>query len=325
MTTVLLVGGAGYVGSHCARGLATSGYSPVVYDDCSTGYEEAVRWGVLEHGDLLDAARLADVFQHHKPDAVLHFAAKSLVGESFRNPELYWRVNVEGTRTLLSVMEAAGCTRLVYSSSCAVYGAPQTERIDETLPIAPINPYGETKAEAEKEIEAACDNWSLRAASLRYFNAAGAAEDASIGEAHEPETHLIPLAIKAALGMAPPLTLFGTDFETRDGTAIRDYVHVEDLADAHARALRLLESEPGFHAINLGCGREATVREVLEVIRAQVGRPVPYRQAARREGDAGRLVANSALARKKLGWEPRRSLDRIIEDAVRWHSKTLGA
>lgn len=315
---ILVVGGAGYIGGICARALARGGHSVVTYDDLSTGYAEAVT-GPLVRGDVRDAGALRQTLREGRFDAVMHFASRIAVGESVREPLGYYGVNVGGSLALLEAMAEAGVRRLVFSSSAAVYGDPRELPIPETHPFAPVSPYGRTKAMIEEVVADLRAAEGLQVATLRYFNAAGAAEDGWLGEAHQPETHLIPLAIASALGQRPPLDVFGDDYETPDGSCVRDYIHVEDLADAHLLALdRLLQGSSGS-AWNVGTGQGHTVYEVLSAVGSALGRPVPHRVAARRPGDPPALVAGSDRIRAELGWQPTRSsLDGIVRAACRW-------
>ena len=319
---ILVCGGAGYVGSHMCRQLAAAGYEPVVFDNLSTGNRWAVRWGELLEGDLLDTARLRAVFGSHRFDAVMHFAAKALVGESMRDPGLYFRNNVSGTLNLLSAMHEAGVGRLVFSSTAAVYGNPVRIPIDESHPMQPINPYGWSKLQAERIIEEFCNAHGMRATTLRYFNVAGASDSGEIGEAHEPETHLIPNIIQAALDPSRgPVSLFGSDFATPDGTCVRDYIHVEDLCDAHLLAMNRLDRQDGYVALNLGTGVGHSVAQILAECRAALdGLPEAVYQG-RRPGDPSELVASHAAASESIGWQPQRSLTDIITSAARWHRR----
>lgn len=315
-TRVLITGGAGYVGSHCARHLIAQGYEVVVVDDLSTGYREAVS-GELVTADLRDREALRQLLGRGF-DAVLHFAARMMVGESVTDPLGYYDSNVVGTHHLLEAMTKAGCRRLVFSSTCAVYGVPSRVPIDESTPFAPISPYGATKATVENMLGALRANGQLDAVSLRYFNAAGAAEDASIGEAHVPETHLIPVALEAAVtGRA--MTVFGTDHPTPDGTCVRDYVHVDDLARAHQAALERLLEGRGGGAWNLGSGVGYSVREVLDTVERVTGRAVARTYGPARTGDPPALVADTRASAADLGWRAKHDLERIVTDAWRWH------
>ena len=318
---VLITGGAGYIGSHTAKTLAAAGVEPVVLDNLGTGHRRAVRWGPLDEGDLADAALVRAVLRDHRVEAVVHFAASAYVGESMRDPRRYFRNNVANTLTLLDAMLDAGVGAIVFSSSCTTYGVPEALPIAEDHPQCPVNPYGESKLFGERILRRYGEAYGLRWAALRYFNAAGADPDGEIGEDHDPETHLIPLVIAAALGRRSHLDVYGTDYPTPDGTAIRDYVHVTDLADAHARALRhLLAGGRGF-ALNLGTGRGHSVREVVAAVERAGGRPVPIREVERRPGDPAALVADARQVIQVLGWEPRYpSLASIVETAWRWHA-----
>ena len=318
---VLVCGGAGYIGSHMAKWLARNGIEPTVLDNLSTGHRDAVRWGELIEADLLDTAALERAFAARpRFDAVMHFCARSLVGESVQKPYDYYRNNVTGTLNLLEAMQRHGMDRIVFSSTAAVFGQPQAERIDEAHPKAPINPYGASKLMVERILADATTAYGLRSVTLRYFNAAGASPDGDIGERHDPETHLLPNLLRAALGTAPPLKVFGDDWPTPDGTCVRDYVHVDDLAQAHLLALDHMDKAPGAHAFNLGSGSGYSVKEAIAVASRVTGRAVPHEFAARRPGDPPTLVAASDLARRTLGWEPAYgSLEAIIETAWRWH------
>ena len=315
---VLVVGGAGYIGSVCAAVMAEAGFEVASYDNLSTGHAEAVT-GELFRGDIRDREHLTSVLKKGRFDAVMHFAAKSLVGESVSHPLRYFDINVGGTATLLQAMQDAGVQVLVFSSTCAVYGNPQYLPLDEAHPQAPVSPYGTSKGMVEKILAASRAKEDLRVTTLRYFNAAGCMPDGSLGESHKTETHLIPLAIAAGIGARPPLSLFGEDYETRDGTCIRDYIHVLDLADAHIKALnRLLEGHTG-NAYNVGTGVGTTVREVLASIGKCLGNEVPHEVTARRDGDPPALFARADLIKEELGWEARwTDIDDIVSTAVRW-------
>ena len=318
---VLVTGGAGYIGSHACKALAEAGYTPVTYDNLSIGNRWAVRWGPLEIGDVRDGVQLGVVIRRHRPVGVLHFAALALVGESMSDPGLYYRMNVGGAQAVADAALAGGVGALVFSSTCAVYGTPARLPITEATPKAPINPYGASKLMAERLLEDYDMAHGLRFAALRYFNAAGADPEVEIGEARAVETHLVPLAIDAVLGRRPPLKVLGTDYPTPDGTAIRDYIHVSDLALAHVRALdRLLGGAPSF-TCNLGTGSGQSIRQVLRSIARIAGREVPHETAPRRPGDPAELVADTALSRQLLGsgLTPRSDLDSIISTALAWH------
>ncbi len=316
---VLVVGGAGYIGSICAAVMnRDAGIQVTTFDDLSTGHAEAVT-GELIRGDIRDRVQLGRVLRDGRFDAVMHFAAKSLVGESVQHPLRYFDVNVGGTATLLQAMADAGVKNLVFSGTCAVYGNPEYLPLDEDHPQNPVSPYGQSKQMVEQMIAACRDNEGFRVTSLRYFNAAGCMPDGSLGESHKTETHLIPLAIAAALGRRPPLKLFGDDYDTRDGTCIRDYIHVLDLADAHLRALQnLLDGHPG-NAYNVGTGVGTTVREVLASIGQCLGSPVPHSVTERRQGDPPALFARADLIQAELGWSPKwTGIDDIVGTALRW-------
>ena len=317
---ILLCGGAGYIGSHMLKWLALRGNRVTVLDNLSTGHREAVQWGELVEADLLDPASLERVFAGRRFDAVMHFCARSLVGESVAQPYDYYANNVSGTLNLLQAMQRHGVAKLVFSSTAAVFGNPVSARIDEEHPKAPINPYGASKLMVERMLQDAASAYGLRSVALRYFNAAGVSPEGDIGESHQPETHLIPNALRAALGTGPVLKLFGDDYPTPDGTCVRDYVHVDDLAQAHEQALAYIQAHEGAHAFNLGNGQGFSVREVIEAASRVAGRAVPFEVAPRRDGDPATLVASSERARAELGWFPAHaSLDEIIGTAWRWH------
>ncbi|MEJ1991519.1 MAG: UDP-glucose 4-epimerase GalE [Maritimibacter sp.] len=317
---VLVVGGAGYIGSHMVRALIEAGHGVVVFDNLSQGHREAIEGVFLVEGDLLNPDDLSRLFAQHKFDAVIHFAALIAVGESVAEPGLYYKNNVCGTLNLITAMREAGVNNLVFSSTAAVFGNPLTDRIDESHPLAPINPYGWSKRMVEQMLADHATAFGLNSVALRYFNAAGAAPDGSIGEAHDPETHLVPLVLEAAMGKRDMLKVFGSDYDTRDGTCVRDYIHVLDLASAHLAALDYLDSHPGAHQFNLGNGAGFTNLEVIEAVERVTGRKVPYEMAPRRDGDAGTLVADSTRAKSELGWTPRfAELEQIVETAFAWH------
>ncbi|MET3856656.1 UDP-glucose 4-epimerase GalE [Rhizobium sp. OAE497] len=320
--TVLVVGGAGYIGSHTCLDLANKGYKPVVFDNFSNGHREFVKWGPAEEGDIRDRARLDEVLAKHKPSAILHFAALIEVGESVKDPVAFYENNVVGTLTLLSAAQAAGINAFVFSSTCATYGLPQSVPLDEKHRQVPINPYGRTKYIVEQALADYDQYKSLRSVILRYFNAAGADFEGRIGEWHDPETHAIPLAIDAALGRRQGFKVFGSDYETRDGTCVRDYIHVLDLADAHVRAVEYLLRGGDSVALNLGTGTGTTVKELLGAIEDVSNRPFPVDYIGRREGDSHTLVANNDKARDVLGWVPQYDLSQIISSAWNWHSRT---
>lgn len=324
MTVILVTGGAGYVGSHTCKALAAHGFTPVTFDSLERGVRDAVRWGPLVQGDLSDRAALDCAFAAYRPAAVLHFAAYSYVGESVAQPLLYYRNNVVGTLVLLEAMAAANVGCMVFSSSCAIYGVPDRVPIPEEHPRQPVNPYGASKLMGERMIADAGSSHGLRAVVLRYFNAAGADPDGEIGENHDPETHLIPLALDAALGGIPRLIVNGEDYDTPDGTCVRDYVHVSDLADAHVRALRYLLGGGESVALNLGNGSGHSVRQVIEATERVTGHAVPVHMGLRRPGDPPVLVGDSVRARAVLGWRPQRGdLDVQIADAWRWRTRSV--
>jgi UDP-glucose-4-epimerase GalE len=321
MTRVLVTGGAGYVGSHCCKALKEAGFVPVVFDNLTMGHEVAVRYGPLIKGDMRDAEALKAAIRETRPEAVLHFGALTLVGESSVHPERYYAVNVGGTLNLLEAMRLGGVSHLVFSSTCAVYGEPERVPITEDLSFRPINPYGATKVACEWLMQDFDRAHALRSVRLRYFNAAGADPSAEIGEWHEPETHLIPLVLDAVLGRRPAISVFGSDYPTPDGTAVRDYVHVSDLAAAHVAALRHLLSGGDSAAFNLGTGHGASVSEVIAAVETVTGRPVPVEHVPRRVGDPPVLVADPSRAEAGLGWRAAADLATIVEDAWRYHRK----
>ncbi|MCV2882047.1 UDP-glucose 4-epimerase GalE [Actibacterium sp. XHP0104] len=320
MTTILVTGGAGYIGSHACKVLRKAGYTPVTYDNLSTGWADAVKFGPFEQGDLMDRARLDEVFAKHKPAAVMHFAAFSQVGEAMREPGKYWRNNVAGSLTLIEAAVEAGCLNFVFSSTCATYGDQDGVVLDENSAQMPLNAYGASKRAIEDILHDFQASHGLQSVIFRYFNVAGADPDAEVGEFHQPETHLIPLMLDAIDGKRPALTVFGTDYPTPDGTCIRDYVHVMDLVDAHVLGVKWLTDGKGSRAFNLGTGTGFSVREVIDHSRSVTNREVPFEIGPRREGDAVCLVSGSSRAKTELGWTPQRStLEIMIADAWRWH------
>jgi UDP-arabinose 4-epimerase len=326
MARILITGGAGFVGSHCAKALAAAGHEGVVFDNLLFGHREFVRWGPLIEGDIRSAAALEAVFSAHRFDAVMHFAALAYVGESVITPGRYYDVNVGGTRTLLDAMLRADVHSIIFSSSCAIYGEPDSMPISEHAVPNPINPYGFSKLVCEHMMDDFGHAHGLKSARLRYFNAAGADPTAEIGEDHDPETHLIPLVLDAASGRRPNVTVFGTDYPTPDGTAVRDYVHVYDLAHAHVLALQHLLDNGDTIAVNLGTGHGASVRQVVDMARRITGLEIVARDTLRRAGDPPVLVADPKKASEVLGWAPQYSdLAAIITDAWRWHSKRFGS
>lgn len=321
---VLVTGGAGYIGSHTCKLLATQGHTPVTIDHLEYGHEWAVKWGPLYRSNILDTEKTYEILRKEKIEAVLHFAAYAYVGESHVDPLKYYRNNVGGSLSLFEAMKKAEIHRLVFSSTCATYGIPKNLPIQENQEQNPINPYGRTKLIVERILQDYVKPFSFSSISLRYFNASGADRDLEIGEVHNPETHLIPLTLDAATGKKKEITVFGTDYETKDGTCIRDYIHVTDLANAHVLALKKLD-QPGFDAFNLGTGTGASVKDVIAEVSAVTGKKVPVVYGERRPGDPPVLVASGEKARTKLGWQPENSeLRNIISTAYQWHQKHFG-
>ncbi|MGH9721347.1 MAG: UDP-glucose 4-epimerase GalE [Bryobacteraceae bacterium] len=319
---ILVTGGAGYIGSHTAKALAAAGLDPIVFDNLSTGHREFCRWGPLVEADLGDRDALRAVLKKYPIDGVLHFAAHALVGESMTNPGKYFRNNSVNSLNLLDAMVEAGVRRIVFSSTCATYGEPQRIPIDEAHPQRPVNPYGESKLFTERALDWYSRAYGLRWVALRYFNAAGADADGEIGEDHDPETHLIPLVLAALVGRRKAVQIYGTDYPTVDGTAVRDYIHVTDLADAHLAALTYAEGHEGGVALNLGTGEGLSVREAIASAERVTGRRAPVEIAGRRAGDPPVLVADPSRARRALAWTPRCSdPDTILRTAWNWHSK----
>ena len=313
---VLVVGGAGYIGSHAARALRRRGHQVVIYDNLSTGHAFLAQGFELVVGDLGDAIRLAPVLR--RVDAVMHFAAFAYVGESVENPRKYFQNNVQAGLNLLNSCIDCGVRNFIFSSTCAVYGVPAVVPIVEDMPRQPVNPYGVTKLFLEQALEAYQRAYGLRYASLRYFNAAGADESGELGELHDPETHLIPLALAAAVGTRPKLDVYGSDYPTADGTCVRDYIHVNDLADAHVLALEYLASSGESTTLNLGTGQGYSVKQVLKTVEQVVGHAVPQRLAPRRAGDPPALVADPHRAETLLQWKASRSLEQIVSTAWHW-------
>jgi UDP-arabinose 4-epimerase len=317
---VLVTGGAGYIGSHTCKALATAGFFPVSIDNLVYGHKWAAKWGPLIKGDINDRDLLERVFRTYGPVAVLHFAAFAYVGESVTSPDKYYRNNVVGTLTLLDVMLSHGCKNLIFSSTCATYGLPRRLPITEDHEQRPINPYGWSKLMIEQIVRDYERAYNLRHVSLRYFNASGADPDGEIGEDHDPETHLIPVAIQAALRERPYVEIYGTDYPTEDGTAVRDYIHVSDLASVHVLALEHLIRGKNSLSVNVGTGHGCSVREVIKAVESAIMREVPTRECPRRAGDPPVLVAKSALAVDSFGWLPRfTDINAIVRTAVRWH------
>lgn len=317
---VLVTGGAGYIGSHACKALAAAGFQPICFDNLETGWREAVKFGPLEVGDLLDRDRVDQVFAAYRPVAVMHFAALSLVGEAMRDPGRYWRVNVMGALNLIEAAIAAECRNFVFSSTCATYGDHDGVTLDEDTDQHPLNAYGASKMAVERILENYTESHGMRHVIFRYFNVAGADPAGDVGEFHRPETHLIPLMLDAIDGKRDGLTVYGTDYDTPDGTCIRDYVHVCDLVDAHVLGLRWLLDGKENRVFNLGSGHGFSVREVIANSRTVTNRDVPYTEGPRRSGDAASLVSGSVRAETELGWTPARSdLHTMIADAWRWH------
>ena len=318
-----VTGGAGYIGSHMCKALHHAGHEVIVIDNLSTGNEWAVKWGPLEKIDLRDTEQLRQVFDTHKPAGVYHFAAFSYVGESVENPAKYYDNNVAGAISLLDVMRDHSCHNIVFSSTSATYGVPEMQPIDEECPQIPINPYGRSKLMIETIMKDYASAYGLRPAFLRYFNACGADPDGEIGEAHDPETHLIPRVLMAASGHIEALDVYGTDFPTEDGTAIRDYIHVCDLADGHLAAMDALAAEKEPFACNLGTGAGVSVRDVIRSVEKVTGVNVPTRETGRRPGDPPVLVASTKKANERLGFKPKYvEMDDIVETAWKWHQSS---
>ncbi len=321
---VLVTGGAGYIGSHVCKALHGAGYLPVTYDDLSGGHRWAVQWGPLEQGCMNDGARLDEVMGRYRPSAVIHMAGLIAAGDSVINPANFYDANVAGTLSLLAAMRRNGVGKIVFSSSAAVYGEPQTEQIEESHATAPINPYGAGKLMCERILQDFVSAYGLRAVSLRYFNAVGADPDGQIGEAHVHETHLIPLVLEAASGRRPSIAIYGDDYPTPDGTCIRDYVHVTDLAAAHVLGMAYLGDQPGNHIFNLGNGMGASVHQVIDTARRVTGRRIAVEMRERRGGDPAFLVANSGFACRVLGWTPKfTQLEAQIGTAWKWAEAAL--
>jgi len=316
LVVVLVIGGAGYIGSHTARALRRAGHEVIIFDNLSTGYEFLAAGFELIKGDVLDKAALKPALS--RADAIMHFAAHAYVGESVINPRKYFHNNVEGGLALLNGALDAGGKKIIFSSTCAVYGEPAKVPIEENIPRQPVNPYGVSKLFFEQALEAYDRAYSFRYASLRYFNAAGADDSGEIGELHDPETHLIPLALRAAAGLGPALQVFGADYPTPDGTCIRDYIHVNDLASAHVKAMEHLAAGKESFAVNLGTGTGASVSEVIAMVEKVAGKRVPHKMVPRRPGDPPALVANPAKAQSLLKWKAERGLKDIVSTARKW-------
>jgi UDP-glucose 4-epimerase len=323
MTNILVAGGAGYIGSHTCLDLFSKGFTPVVYDNLSNGHAEFAKWGPLEVGDIRDRGKLDAVLKKYNPAAIVHFAAAIEVGESIRDPGGFYENNVAGTITLLRAAQAAGIDKIVFSSTCATYGLPTSLPINERHGQAPINPYGRSKLMVEQILKDLDQHQGFKSFILRYFNAAGADPEGRIGEWHSPESHAVPIAIEAALGRRSHFQVLGTDYETRDGTCVRDFVHVLDLANAHTRAVQHLLANATSHALNLGTGHGTTVKELIETVKKISGRDFEVQRGPRREGDSPVLVADNTLAQQVLGWSPQHDLNSIIETALNWHANHL--
>ena len=322
--SILVTGGAGYIGSHAAKALAAAGFRPVVLDNLSRGHTHAVRWGPFISADIADSSLVRRTIEKHDIKVVLHFAASAYVGESMSTPRTYFLNNVRNTLTFLEAVADSSVNQIVFSSTCATYGIPEGLAVAEEHPQRPVNPYGESKLFVERVLHWYAQAYGLRWVVLRYFNAAGADPEGEIGEQHDPETHLVPRVIQAALGRLPEIEIFGSDYDTPDGTAVRDYIHVSDLADAHVLALQhLLRGGPNC-ALNLGTGRGHSVREVIDAVEKLSGRKVRVRIRPRREGDPPVLVARSSRAMELLNWSPRQSnLETIVRTALRWQESLL--
>lgn len=322
MNNILVTGGAGYIGSHTCKALARAGFTPVTYDNLIYGHESAVKWGPLERGDILDGERLSQVISAYKPNTIIHFAAFAYIGESVEDPAKYYRNNVMGTLNLLDTMRRAGVDRIVFSSTCATYGIPGERPVSEDAPPQPINPYGRSKLMIEQILADYGRAYDIKSVSLRYFNASGGDPDGEVGECHDPETHLIPLVLEAAAGRRPGVTVYGNDYDTPDGTCIRDYIHVSDLAEAHVSAMinlgeRMLES-----AYNLGTGKGHSVKEVIDAARRVTDRDFAVLNGRRRPGDPAFLVANASRAYRDLSWQPRyTTIDDMIRTAWVWSNR----
>lgn len=316
---IMVVGGAGYIGAHAVRFLLAAGHHVTIYDNLSRGHRESVPAGLLVEGDLTDRAKVVSLLREHQIDAVMHFAAFALVNESVTDPGIYYHNNVIAALELLEAMREADVRKIVFSSTTATYGEPDTMPICENTPQQPISPYGFTKLVIEKALADYARAYGFGYAALRYFNAAGAHPDGSIGEDHDPESHLIPVVLQVALGQRDQITIFGNDFATPDGTCLRDYIHVDDLASAHSRALELIEPGKGI-CLNLGTGRGTSVLEIVEACRKITGHPIPVVMGDRRAGDPPELVADNRRAKELLGWAPGYTeIDSIIESAWNWH------
>ena len=318
---ILVCGGAGYIGSHMVKLLASSGHDVVTFDNLSSGHREAVKWGQLVEGDLLNLTDLDQIFSSHNFDIVMHFSAKSIVPESMENPSLYYNNNVVGTINLLDMMMKYNVKKFIFSSTAATYGIPETSEISEEHKTVPINPYGHSKLIVEQILQRYYEAYGLSSVTFRYFNAAGADPEGEIGENHDPETHLIPNILKSLLEAEAVLKVFGNDYDTPDGTCVRDYVHVNDLAEAHLLGANYLQDNAGAHLFNLGSGSGYSVLEVIKAAEVAVGKPISYSVEQRRAGDPDTLIANSTKARTILGWKPDfDNINDIVGTAWKWHS-----
>jgi UDP-arabinose 4-epimerase len=322
MKNVLVTGGAGYIGSHTCKALAQQGYQPIVYDNLIYGHPWAVKWGSLEVGDIQDYRRLSQVVRQYQPIATIHFAAFAYVGESVADPAKYYRNNVSGTLNLIECLKDHNLNHLIFSSTCATYGVPKKIPIREDHQQVPINPYGQSKLMIEKILQDFSNAYGFKSVALRYFNAAGADSDCDIGEQHDPETHAIPLILDAIQNSEKPFTVFGTDYDTPDGTCIRDYIHVSDLAQAHVLALQYLQNDGETTAYNLGNGEGYSVKELINAAERITAKKVKARLGERRPGDPDRLVGDANKIKKELGWTPQfANLEEIIETAWKWHQR----
>ncbi len=320
--TILVTGGAGYIGSHTCKSLHARGIEPVCYDNLVYGHREFVQWGPFEEGDITDIDRLCEVFEKYQPDALMHFAAYAYVGESVTDPMRYYHNNVHGSMTLLNAMRQCGIKQIIFSSTCATYGAPKTIPIPDDHMQEPVNPYGRSKLVIEHMLRDYATAYGIHACSLRYFNAAGSDPDGELGEWHEPETHLIPNVLLAAAGKRASITVFGNDYDTQDGTCVRDYIHVTDLAEAHVLALDALAAGPGLKTYNLGNERGYSVKDIIDAAREICGGDIPVEIGPRRAGDPPVLIADAGKAKSELSWQPKYdSLDAIIRTAWNWFKK----
>jgi UDP-glucose-4-epimerase GalE len=319
---ILVTGGAGYIGSHTCKSLFHHGFEPICYDNLVYGHRDFVKWGPFEEGDISDSQRLQSVFDKYQPEVVMHFAAYAYIGESMLDPLKYYENNVYGSMTLLNAMRESNIEKIIFSSTCATYGIPKTIPIPDSHVQQPVNPYGRSKLVIEHMLRDYAYAYGLHGCSLRYFNAAGSDPDGELGEWHEPETHLIPNIMLTATGKRESITVFGDDYGTRDGTCVRDYIHVTDLAEAHVLALNTLEEEPGLKTYNLGNDRGYSVKDIIDVSAKICGQKIPVEIGKRRLGDPPILIADSSSAKSELGWKPEyNNLEQIIETAWNWFSR----